>query len=82
MPVLLPLFSNSALTADAHHNWCCHRRDHCDYRCLRREDDEIDDLLYFQPPFPFLFPVHLHVVCCIYALFNLRPSTRNTRHDV
>jgi len=74
----LPSFSEFAETIDAHYHRCRHRRYHCHYRCVRREDPEIDDLctsILFFPPH-----VHLHPVGCIYALFNLRPSTWNTRH--
>jgi len=67
----LPSFSKFTETTDAHYHRCRHCRHHCHYRCVRREDPEIDDLCTFN--LFFLSHVHLHPVGCIYALFNLRP---------
>ena len=72
-----PSFSEPPVTTDAHHHRCRYCGHHRHHRCVCREDPEIlDDFctsnLFF----------HLHFVCCIYALFNLRPSARDTRRDV
>ena len=75
-----PSFSESTVTADAHHHRCRYRRHHRHHRCVRREDPEIDN--FCTSNFFHFSHAHLHLVCCIYALFNLRLSARNTCHDV